>query len=93
LALEEEFIIFKYLFPQRDKMKYVGKVQNISPYGRLIIRVDKTPEIGTPVYTKDKKLIGSVRDIFGPEKRPYIAIEVKDKSKAMSYLNKDIYLG
>ena len=74
-------------------MKHIGKVQNISPYGRLLIRVDKPPEIGAPVSAKDEGVIGFVKDIFGPEKRPYISIEVKDKSKALSYLEKDLFLG
>ena len=74
-------------------MSHMGKVLNISPYGRLILRVDKPPEIGSPVSTSEGGVIGSVKDIFGPEKRPYISIELKDKSKALSYLEKDVYLG
>jgi len=74
-------------------MKHIGKIQNISPYGRLLIRVDKPPELGTPISTKDEGVIGVVKDIFGPEKRPYISVELKDKSRAMSYLEKDVYLG
>lgn len=74
-------------------MKHIGKVQNISPQGRLIIRVDKPPEMGASISAKNEGFIGRVRDIFGPEKRPYISIEVADRSKALSYLDKDLYIG
>lgn len=74
-------------------MRHMGKVLNISPRGRLILRVDKPPEIGSPVSTSEEGVIGSVKDIFGPEKRPYISIELKDKSKVLSYLEKDVYMG
>jgi rRNA processing protein Gar1 len=73
-------------------MKHIGKVQNVSPYGRLLIRVDKPPEVGAPVSTRDEGVIGFIKDIFGPEKRPYIAIELKDKSKGYSYLDHDLYI-
>ncbi len=73
-------------------MKHIGKVQNISPKGRLIIRVDKPPNMGAPIYSKDGGVIGTIHDIFGPEKRPYISVDLKDKARANNLYDKDVYI-
>ena len=66
----------------------------------LIVRADKTLESSGPypdsmVVTKTMKRIGRVKELFGPEKNPYISIrlfnEIKD-SEIMKLKKERVYL-
>ena len=56
-------------------MKRLGKVLHISKARKLILSTEINLKLGTQVY--DSKLIpvGSVADIFGPVKKPYMSIK------------------
>ncbi|MDI6702305.1 H/ACA ribonucleoprotein complex subunit GAR1 [Methanothermobacter wolfeii] len=56
-------------------MKILGNISHISNRGRIIARSERTPKLGAPVFTSDGKRIGSVHDIFGPTRKPYISIK------------------
>jgi len=57
-------------------MKFLGNISHLSSSGRLIARSSQSPPSGVPVFTKDKKKIGKVVDVFGPTKEPYISVGV-----------------
>ncbi|MFZ3383063.1 MAG: Gar1/Naf1 family protein [Candidatus Methanoperedens sp.] len=66
----------------------------------LIVRADKTLESNSlypnsMVITKTMKRIGRVKELFGPEKNPYISIrlfnEIKD-SEIMKLKKERVYL-
>ncbi len=56
-------------------MKKLGIISHISNKGNIIARSNKTPHFGTTVFTQDNKKIGTVYDIFGPTKKPYITVK------------------
>ncbi|VVB94481.1 Gar1/Naf1 RNA binding region [uncultured archaeon] len=58
----------------------------------LIVRADKTLATGnlTPdsvVATKGMKKIGKIKELFGPEKNPYISIKIFKEIKGSEILN------
>lgn len=61
-------------------MKKLGKISHISNRGKIIIRSDNTPGLGLPVFDENKKRIGTVQDIFGPTKKPYITVKALAKN-------------
>ncbi len=45
--------------------------------GYIILRVDRVPRIGVPVYDGGGRKVGFVADVFGPVRRPYVAVKGK----------------
>jgi RNA-binding protein len=67
-------------------MKKLGNISHISNRGRIVVRSNQTPGFGLAVFLKNKERIGTVSDIFGPTKEPYISIKVRAKnSKNFEY--------
>jgi RNA-binding protein len=75
-------------------LKHIGTILHISPHGKLIVQGNPTfiPKLQTRVCTKDKKIIGSVIDVFGPVKQPYLSITVSNPSIMEEILNSGLYL-
>jgi len=59
-------------------LKRLGKVLHLSTHGNLIIRTEdgSLPRMNSGVLTKKMEKIGTVYDIFGPEKDPYISVKI-----------------
>lgn len=55
-------------------MKRLGRVSHISQRGSVVVRTDKTPPMGARVVDKQVQPVGVVVDVFGPVKRPYVAV-------------------
>ena len=67
-------------------MKKLGKISHISNRGRVILRSNQTPGFGLPVFMKNKKRFGTVADVFGPTKNPYISVKtIAKNSKNLEY--------
>lgn len=66
-----------------DFLKHIGTISHISPHGKLIVQGNTNfiPKLQTRVYTRDKKIVGSVIDVFGPVKHPYLSIAVSNPLK------------
>ena len=62
-------------------MKRLGTVLHLSPHGHLIIRLEETslPKMNAKVVTKKMDRVGTVYDIFGPEKAPYVSVKLDKK--------------
>ena len=75
-------------------MKHIGTILHISPHGKLIVQGNPNfiPKLQTRVCTQDKKIIGSVVDVFGPVKQPYLSITVSNPSKIEEILSSDLYM-
>ena len=58
-------------------MKRLGKVSHYAKQGFLILRSNWAPSLNDVVVDKNLKVIGIVKDVFGPVKMPYIAIKPK----------------
>ena len=58
-------------------MRRLGKVLHISNRGSIIIRTEKTSPVGRQTIVMDKKAqeVGTIIDVFGPVKYPYVAIK------------------
>ena len=66
-------------------MKRLGTVLH-SIDNMLVVRADKTLETGSlypnsMVVTKKMKRLGRVKELFGPEKNPYISIKLFNEIK------------
>lgn len=57
-------------------LKKIGQILHIGPNNRAIGKVDVVPNLGATVYDHRKRPLGTIIDIFGPVKSPYIEIEV-----------------
>lgn len=57
-------------------MKFLGISLHVANSGKLIARIDKTPNIGGIVFDSNKNKIGKVNYIFGPTKKPYASIRL-----------------
>ncbi len=58
----------------------------------LIVRADKTLDTGnlnpdSMVVTKSMKKLGKIKELFGPEKNPYISIKIFKEIKGSEILN------
>lgn len=75
-------------------MKRLGKVLHISKRGSIILRTDKTPPTGRDAVVVDKKVrkIGTIQDVFGPVKNPYVAIRPFSKTINDSIVGQTLYL-
>ena len=62
-------------------MKRLGTVLHLSPHGHLIVRLEESslPRMNAKVVTKKMDKIGTVYDIFGPEKSPYVSVKLDKK--------------
>ena len=61
-------------------MKKLGKISHISNRGRAILRSKQTPGLGLAVFMENQKRFGTVNDVFGPTKEPYISVKVHAKN-------------
>ncbi|HMK46470.1 MAG TPA: Gar1/Naf1 family protein [Methanocella sp.] len=62
-------------------MKRLGRVLHVSSHNHLIIRLEETslPKINAKVVTRKMDRIGTVYDIFGPERAPYVSVKLDKK--------------
>lgn len=73
-------------------MRRLGKVLHISRRGAIILRTEKTPPIGAEVVNKSVEVIGTIADIFGPVKEPYVAIRAKNGVDTTKLVGQPVYL-
>jgi RNA-binding protein len=72
-------------------LQRLGKVITVTPSQNIVVKIDKTPQIGSAVIDEKLKVIGKVFDIIGPVSSPYAV--VKPTVKAPEKLaNKQLYL-
>ncbi|AIF69025.1 H/ACA RNA-protein complex protein Gar1 [Palaeococcus pacificus DY20341] len=72
-------------------MKRLGKVSHYAKQGFLVVRSDWAPSLNDVIVDKDLKVVGIVKDVFGPVKMPYIAVKPKVK-RPEEYVGKMLYL-
>lgn len=72
-----EFIFLSISSKWGISLKKIGQVLHIGPGNKAIAKVENPPKIGETVFSFKKKPIGTVLDVFGPVKSPYIEIEVR----------------
>jgi RNA-binding protein len=72
-------------------LQRLGKVINVTPSQNVVVKIDKTPHIGSAVIDEKLKVIGKVFDIIGPVSSPYAVVKttIKEPEKLT---NKQLYL-
>ena len=75
-------------------MRRLGKVLHISNRGSIIIRTEKTPPVGRQAIVMDKKAqeVGTIIDVFGPVKFPYVAIKPNRGYNPQKLVGQMLYL-
>lgn len=72
-------------------MQRLGKVINVTPAQNVVVKIDKTPQIGSAVVDENLKVVGKVFDIIGPVSSPYAVIKPTIKASE-KITNKQLYL-
>jgi RNA-binding protein len=69
-------------------------VLHISNRGSIIIRTEKTPPVGRHTIVMDKKAqeVGTIIDVFGPVKFPYVAIKPNRGYNPQKLVGQMLYL-
>lgn len=73
-------------------MKVLGKVQDISHDGKLIIKSTIAPITGSLIFDNKKRCIGRIKRVFGPVNAPYITVEPADESTLLKMIGKQVYI-
>ena len=75
-------------------MRKLGKVLHVSKRGSLIIQVEKTPPSGdrSVVVDKSAEKVGTIVDVFGPVKSPYVAVRPSKGMSPEKYIGQNLYL-
>ena len=75
-------------------MRRLGKILHVSKRGSLILRTDKTPPIGPHALVLDKEAnkIGTILDVFGPVKNPYVSIRPYEDVDPQKLVGQLVYL-
>jgi len=69
----------------------LGRVLHLSRNKNLITRTITPPQIGMTVVDRKHQKVGTVKDVFGPVKNPYVSVK-PDVVKPEEYVGKTIYL-
>ena len=72
-------------------MQRLGKVINVTPAQNVVVKIDKTPQIGSAVVDENLRAVGKVFDIIGPVSSPYAVIKPTIKTPE-NLTNKQLYL-
>jgi RNA-binding protein len=71
-------------------LQRLGKALKVTPSQSVVVKIDKTPPIGSTVINEKLKVVGKVFDIIGPVSSPYAVVKttIKDPAKLT---NKQLY--
>jgi RNA-binding protein len=72
-------------------LQRLGKVLHVTPSQNIVVKIDKTPKIGSAVVDEKLKVVGKIFDIIGPASSPYVVVKpaIKEPEKLT---NKQLYL-
>ncbi len=62
-------------------MKRLGTVLHVSSHGYIVVKAELFPATNAAVVTKRMKKIGTVYDVFGPVKSPYVSVKPSNDIK------------
>jgi RNA-binding protein len=73
------------------RLQRLGRVLNVTPSQNIVVKTDKTPQIGSAVVDENLKVVGKIFDIIGPVSSPYAVVKpaIKEPEKLT---NKPLYL-
>lgn len=73
-------------------MQLFGEALHISKSGHLVVKSTLAPEQGARVFA-DKKLIGRVKEVFGPVGSPYVSVGLHENANKDELPGKQLYIG
>jgi RNA-binding protein len=75
-------------------LRRLGTVLHISHRGSIIVRTEKVPPVGNKSIVLDKRAqeIGTIIDVFGPVKSPYVAIRPKKELDIKKLVGQVLYM-
>lgn len=74
-------------------MEFLGIVHEVSDSGiAVVIGSGDIPDIGNHVFDSGKDRIGTVKRIFGPVERPFIAVAVDNTASLARIKGKELYI-
>ncbi|NWF97067.1 MAG: H/ACA RNA-protein complex protein Gar1 [Candidatus Thorarchaeota archaeon] len=73
-------------------MRRLGRISHVSQQGHLILRTEKSPPIGAKVVDKKVKPVGTIIDVFGPVKEPYVSISPVKGVDTESIVDQVVYI-
>jgi len=85
-------ITLSLLFFERGMcLQRLGKVLHVTPSQNIVVKIDKTPKIGSAVVDEKLKIVGKIFDVIGPASSPYVIVKpaIKEPEKLT---NKQLYL-
>ncbi len=82
---------FKRISHWGGAMKRLGRVSHYAKQGFLILRSNWIPALNDRVIDKKLAIVGTVKDVFGPVKAPYIAVKPKIKNPER-YVGEILYI-
>jgi RNA-binding protein len=76
-----------------EGVKALGRIQTISHSGKLIVRANWAPELGTKIVDREFRVIGIVAQLLGPVENPYVSIKpVRSPGQTLlKMVGKDVY--
>lgn len=79
------------VFREGNVLQRLGKVLSVTPSQSIVVKLDKTPKVGSAVVDENLKVVGRIFDIIGPVSSPYAVIKpsVKDPEKLT---NRQLYV-
>ena len=79
------------VFREGNVLQRLGKVLSVTPSQSIVVKLDKTPKVGSTIVDENLKVVGRIFDIIGPVSSPYAVIRpsVKDPEKLA---NRQLYV-
>lgn len=71
-------------------MKRIGHAMHLSSNNNIILKAEKTPRIKDKVVDEDLNPVGSVFDIIGSVKSPYVSVK-PETSNPQRFIGKTLY--
>ncbi len=72
-------------------MEYLGRVEEITNDGRIIVRCETLPDIGDSVFDAKSNRIGAIGRILGPVDGPYASVIPDRNTDSPKMKGKDIF--
>jgi len=76
----------------QSRIRKLGNISHYTDLGNaIVIDPPKLPRIGSNVVSETMEHIGDVIDIFGPVKKPFVSIRIKQQYRDKIEINTVLY--
>ncbi|MDH4123462.1 MAG: Gar1/Naf1 family protein [Thermoplasmata archaeon] len=73
-------------------MRLLGRVQQVSHDGNLVVKASFAPETDGMVVDSRKQRIGRIAKVFGPTRTPYVTIKPESGLRALAMIGQELYV-